>query len=305
MGHVRAEWHQLPLPLRADLERYFGSRVVSAENQEGGFSPGLAARVRCADGTRAFVKAVGSALNPDTPRMFRAERRVASALPESVPAAPLRYAYDDGDWVALVFDEIDGATPPVPWRERDLARALAALRTLGGTATPSPVPGLPRIADTLAQDMAAYGRIATDPPADLHPWEATHLEDLLELTLTAPAALDGASLVHMDVRADNMLLTPDGRVVLVDWGWAGAGPPWFDTLTLLLNTAVDGLDPAAQDSPVLAAADPAHVDAVLAGLAGMWSESCRKPPPPGLPTVRAFQRRYYEASLAWLRRRTG
>ena len=36
-------------------------------------SPGCATRLVCADGTRAFVKAVGAELNPNTPELFRRE----------------------------------------------------------------------------------------------------------------------------------------------------------------------------------------------------------------------------------------
>ncbi|MFT4081246.1 MAG: hypothetical protein QM638_01545 [Nocardioides sp.] len=47
--------------------------MAEAVGQIGGMSPGCAARVRGADGTRAFVKAVGADLNPDTPTLFRRE----------------------------------------------------------------------------------------------------------------------------------------------------------------------------------------------------------------------------------------
>jgi hypothetical protein len=55
--------------------------VLSAVTRSGGFSPGTAAVVTCADGSRAFVKAVGTPLNPDTHRMHRQEAVVAAALP--------------------------------------------------------------------------------------------------------------------------------------------------------------------------------------------------------------------------------
>ena len=45
------------------------------------------------------------------------------------------------------------------------------------------------------------------------------------------------------------------------------------------------------------------VGAVLAGLAGYFCDVQRRPDPPGLPTVRAFQRAQGEVVLRWLRRR--
>lgn len=45
--------------------------------------------------------------------------------------------------------------------------------------------------------------------------------------------------------------------------------------------------------------------AVLAGFAGFFGAFGRRPPPPGLPTVRAFQLAQHATTLAWVRRRTG
>ena len=43
---VRAEWSGLPAGVRQDIEQLLGADVVEAESQQGGFSPGVAARVR-------------------------------------------------------------------------------------------------------------------------------------------------------------------------------------------------------------------------------------------------------------------
>jgi hypothetical protein len=47
-----------------------------------------------------------------------------------------------------------------------------------------------------------------------------------------------------------------------------------------------------------------HVTGLLAGIAGMWAEKIRQPAPPGIPTLRAFQRAQLDATLPWIRRRT-
>ena len=70
---VRAAYAAVPPPVRAWVDSTLGSPVVEAREQVGGMSPGCATRLTCADGTRAFVKAVGAELNPDTPGLFRRE----------------------------------------------------------------------------------------------------------------------------------------------------------------------------------------------------------------------------------------
>jgi Phosphotransferase enzyme family len=122
-----------------------------------------------------------------------------------------------------------------------------------------------------------------------------------------PAGAAGGTLLHADLRADNLLLTP-ARVMVVDWPWASVGAAWFDLLGMLPSVAMQGgLDPEAVFAahPVAAGADPDAVTATLAALAGFFVVRGGEPPPPGLPTVRSFQLAQGRAALAWLRRRLG
>jgi hypothetical protein len=68
---VRKRYAEVPAPVRAWVEEVLGSPVVEVDEQVGGMSPGCATRVRTADGSRAFVKAVGPELNAMTPGLFR------------------------------------------------------------------------------------------------------------------------------------------------------------------------------------------------------------------------------------------
>jgi hypothetical protein len=49
--------------------------------------------------------------------------------------------------------------------------------------------------------------------------------------------------------------------------------------------------------------DESAIDAVVASLTGFFLGHSRRPPPPGIPTVRAFQAAQGEIALAWLRDR--
>ena len=72
----RVDWAEVPAQVRAKIGRACGAPVVEAATAPGGFSPGLAASVLCADGQRWFVKAASGEVNPDTPRLHRQEARV-------------------------------------------------------------------------------------------------------------------------------------------------------------------------------------------------------------------------------------
>jgi len=221
-GSPRLRYDQLPAGLRTAVDAALGSPVVTASPRTGGFSPGPAAVLTCADGSRAFVKAVGTPLNPDTPDLLRSEARIAAALPAGLPVPRLRAHLEvtDGaeEWVALLFEVVDGANPPLLWTAGTATRVLAALSAFTAATTPCPVPGLPPLAERLTRELTAWPLLRDAPPADLDRWEADRLDELagLPARLAARAALAGDALVHLDLRADNLLLTPSGEVVLLD-----------------------------------------------------------------------------------------
>ncbi len=148
--------------MRAGVGDVLGAPVVRADSQAGGFSPGSADRVVTATGRRAFVKAVGPEPNAHSPQLHRREGRISAALPPSLPVPRLLGTVDDGGWVALVLEEVDGHQPALPWRPADVAAVLDALAALAAGATPCPVPDLPAAADALREDFAGFERLAAD-----------------------------------------------------------------------------------------------------------------------------------------------
>lgn len=303
-GGNRVAWADVPAHVRTGVEGLLGSVVVEARSQPGGFSPGSADRVLLADGRRAFVKAVGAALNPDSPDLHRREASVAARLPRSRVVPRLLTAYDDGDWVALVLEDVEGRPPRRPWTEEDVLACLAALETLAGLSAPEDPP-LPSLTRALVEQFAGWRRWKeADDRAGLDPWAAERLPELDGMAHLGLQVAAGDALVHNDVRADNLLLRPDGSAVVVDWPHANQGAAWFDTLCLLHNVELVGgadVDSLAGRS-LLAEVSTEHVAAMLAGHAAYFSWHGCQPPVPGLPRVREFQRAQGDAALRWLRR---
>lgn len=114
--------------------------------------------------------------------------------------------------------------------------------------------------------------------------------------------------MNFDVRRDNLIVGPGGEVSVVDWPWACRGAAWIDALLFLPSLAMQG-GPAPEEalarSATLGAADAYAVDAVLAAVAGYFTHHAMQPPPPALPTLRAFQAAQGEAARTWLGRRRG
>src|SRR5262249_50391011 len=114
---------------------------------------------------------------------------------------------------------------------------------------------------------------------------------LAELEARAPDAVAGDTLLHFDLRADNILLGAD-YVWFVDWPHACVGAAWLDMVTFAPSIRMQGGPPpedVIERHPAYRAADPAYVTAAIAAVAGFFIRGSLQPPPPGLPTLRAFQ----------------
>jgi hypothetical protein len=304
---VRLRWGELPPVVRARIETIIGGgSVVSAVSQPGGFSPGTADRLVTAGGRRAFVKAASPAENVRTPDMHRREAGVVAALPTSPHLPELLGTYDDGEWFAAIYEDIEGRLPNTPWQPAEIEAAAAALTAVARLGTPNPVPGVESLSVSFAPEYGGWSRVRADPPPDLDPWALDRLDELCDYAELGLAALAGDSLAHCDTRADNLIVRPDGRIVVIDWPWASVGAAWFDLLCLAINVDfVGGADPESLVDRWLGEVDPDRMSGALAGLCGYFIDAARQPPQVGLPTLRAFQAAQGVSTLRWLRRRLG
>ncbi len=302
----RLRWENLPERVRAAAESALGASVVYDAPQAGGFSPGLASRLVLQDGRRVFAKAISAGRDPRSPGLYRREIDVMAALPATVPVPRLRWSYDDGDWVMLVLDDVDGRMPMQPWDHRELSRVLAALEELSDTLTPAPISAT-SIVDDLADNLRSWQVIAEDPVliGRLDSWTQQNLPELVALEAGWAEAARGETLCHADLRSDNLLLTED-RVMVVDWPYAVTGARWVDALLFLPSVAAtSSIDPQQvwKEFRPARAADPDAVNAVLAAVAGDFRYQSLLPDPANLPTLRAHQRDKAAAAASWLRSR--
>lgn len=303
----RVEWGSLPASVTARIAQVIGSPVVEARTQRGGFSPGVAARLRCADGTRWFVKAVSAEANPDSPAIHRREAEILRGLDPLVaagnlPVARLRGVVEQDPWIALILDDVDGRNPGTPWVDGELTRVLAVVDALADALTPAPI-AAPGIEELLGEEFMGWRKLAQAPDDDrLDRWSRDHLDELAELEATWTAAAAGDTLVHADLRADNVLLTRD-RVVVVDWPHACLGAAFVDVVFLAPSVAMQG-GPQPGDLVAMTRVgrrvDREAVTATVCALAGYFTQRSLAPAPAGIPTVRAFQAAQGQIARHWL-----
>ncbi|MGW6740412.1 phosphotransferase family protein [Streptomyces sp. NPDC055025] len=301
-GSGRIPWSGLPRSVSAGIEDVLQGRVTAAHSQQGGFSDGLAVRLELSDGRRAFAKAVDAVAAPGVGAFHRREIGVAGGLPSGVPASRLLGSFDDGEWVALVFEDIDGALPAQPWRETELERVLDALTGLAERLTPAPSlePAL------AAPRLGGWARLADDPRAlarlpVVAPGAAEELDLHLSLETRLAEATAGETLTHGDLYPFNVLLTAD-RVVVVDWPHAWIGPAYADLVMLLSSVALSGIDPEpfAVRHPLLTGVEPEAVDVLISAQAGFLLSIACSVDSTADPRLVRMMTELGRASLRWL-----
>lgn len=312
---LRQEWTDIPQSIRDRIEGQLGAKVFNTETQSGGFSPGVAVRLYTEDNQCVFLKAIGTELNPSSVNFHRREIKINAQLPENSFAPRLLWSHDDADdtgWVVLLFENIDGSNPQTPWQESELERVMQAMSELSEVLTPSPIPAdsISMAGDYFAKRIYGWQKIQAGDPKyfeQLDDWSKRHFDKLCELEKKAPEAVEGNTLVHFDVRADNIVMNNDA-VWFVDFPHACVGSKWLDVILFAPSVAMQGgllPEDLMRLHPPCQQADPDAITAAVVSMAGMLTFNGLLPPPPGLPTLREFQAAQGKVACEWIAQRTG
>ena len=237
---------------------------------------------------------------------YREEARKLQSLPAAAPAPRLEWIHDDADWVVLGIEHVAARAPRRPWRTADLDRCLVMAEEMARTLTPAP-DGLE--VEDIGTELATWPAYWEQVPA-AHPdvpGLRQHAAEAAALARGFAEVSGGTTLIHTDIRDDNLLLAADGRTLLCDWNWPVRGAVWLDTLFLLIGPRGDGLDVDAvlAESPLLRGVEPEAVDAVLALVTGYFLVSAGQPVPPTSPHIRDAQRWQGLVCWHWLAERRG
>jgi hypothetical protein len=203
----------------------------------------------------------------------------------------------------LIFDDVSGRPPSRPWRADEAGRVLATVRELSVALTPAP-PGRPWksfVADVFPDPPGLFDRVTA---RGLLPDITGQLR---ELGMSVVEGVRGDTLVHSDLRDDNVILTDSGEVWVCDWNWPTRGPIWVDTLTMAISMVGDGLDGdrILGESGLVARTDADLIDGVLALLLGYFLTAGSEAPPGASPFLRTHQTWYARVVEGWLRHRRG
>lgn len=305
--YTRPGWGGVPFVVQIVLEQRLGTQVANWTSQSGGYTATLASRLELTDGGRVFVK--GIPVGHPLERSYVAEAHNAAALPEHAPA-PLLLGTVDDEWFLLVFEDVEGREPDLRPESLDLPAVLATIAELHGMLTPSPLPGLPTAQRTLGRLLTGWAQLSKRPPYDLDPWVWHNLDKLVAMESAWLPWADGDTMLHTDLRPDNLIYRPsDGKVLVVDWAQATRGAAWLDLAGLVPHLVQAGHSPRdaerlALRGPVMSGVPAWAVTGFAVALAGYWSAASRLPEPIGALGLREFQATSATAALHWVAHRT-
>lgn len=315
----RPAWSALPSPVQDRISTALGAPVDRVEPAGGGFTNGFAAVVS-GGSQRLFIKAAPATDGPIFDAYVR-EAEVLATLPAGLPV-PLLYAADlimagECQWQLLCFEAVDGHMPGQPWTAADLGAVHQSLLTVqtGLQRLPPGLSGGSMVdeffgAGPLAGVLDCWGR-GGSLPSYLPPLTGKRVSELQALTLLGREALAGDSVLHNDLRADNIIIRDTGgrtdapAALFCDWNFLSTGPAWADWVALLVYPHHSGIDVAQwiTKSPLSADADPEHIDAWLAVLAALMVTSGSQPELTTSPLLRSHQRFTARILIQWISER--
>lgn len=300
----RPAWSELPAGVRDWIQDQVGAPVVAAVSECSGYTPGFAARLRLADGRRVFAKLAGWGrewLLESYAKEAAKRRRMPTGVPAPELITDARTMIDNLDWQLLIFTEIDGRPPRRPWTAGDVGIAVRAVEAAARALTPAPA-GYPW------QPLSAeLGGLSPDKELMITRRFGDHADEVRELVGGFADLCDGSTLVHADLRDDNVMIDAGDRGWIVDWTFPLLGRPWVDLVTLLISVRGDGLDADAilDASPLVGPEDKDGIDSLLADLALYYAIMSGGPEPDASPYLREHQRWSGIVVADWLAERRG
>jgi hypothetical protein len=307
-------WSAVPREIKDEVATVLGSPVSRAERVYGGYAPSATFRLKLANGKRAFFKASypkpkGSGAMWVVDREDQNYRRLGRLIRPWAPRFLGSFARDG--WHVVLLEDLGPTTMP-PWtagKTRRASRSYARFhrRTLG-----KPLPrwlsraGYREHAQfwhdlAKSRDIAGTASLAKRRADEAREWIDVALPVFFEQERRLLRAKPPFALLHFDTRSDNCRLQGD-LLRIFDWPFASAGPAEFDVVAFAQGVAAEGGPPPERVVGWYEEVLPLRaelIDASLAGLAGYFADRAWRPPIPGLPRLRPWQRAQLRTCLAW------
>lgn len=325
----KPDWNAVPPAARAALERKLGQKIVAAEIAWGGFSPGATFKIALADGSGRFVKSTNPQQTPAGNDMVLAEIECFERYPCIGSAGPAYLGHQEaGDWHWLILELIADATQPPPWTKAQLRNLFEALAAFYARARDAALPpdiadqGHAKLDELFPTDSGGWVEMQSDPgarrlfagafmdAAAAERWLDAVVPRMVPLQRARPVVGGPRSLIHLDLRSDNVLFRRDCGAVILDWSDVTWGPVAIDLLAFAPSCIGEGgaTGPELAEAFAAALGAPLRDDDIaigLAAIAGFFVGRVGRAPSPGLPRLPWVVRMQFWGAMRWAERAIG
>jgi hypothetical protein len=283
------------------IERATGKFIETIRPIQRGYTPAERLLLSFTDSSTAFAK-IGT--TPLTAGWLRQEKRIYEALQSSFMPKFLGWD-DDNEHPILLLEDLRHADWPPPWSEVQIQRVVDTLPRMWASRVGNSheldnhLHGLPRLAHRPGI-YDGWREVAIDPEPFLSLQLAT--EKWLEATLPVflnirgEEVVQGDSLLHLDIRSDNLCFVGE-RVVIIDWNLVCLGNPKVDFGFWLPSLEAEG-----GPLPETILPDAGEIAGLVSGF---FASRAGQPNIPDAPFVRHIQQVQLKAALPWAVRALG
>jgi hypothetical protein len=223
----RFGWNDLPDEIRTAVQDNIGP-VLSSSDVGAGQNNDLAIKLERAAQPAVFLKGVRGGGRRGT---FLENEINAGQLTAGIAPAVLCHA-EQANWQVVAFEFVAG-------RPVDLSPGSADLEHVGHT-----IDALGKVSPGETQPLRQrwtnpnhWRNVAGRAPDIACTWD---IDEMCRWSARAPELVDGDRLLHTDLHRDQILITDDARIFVIDWAFPAAGAAWVDAAYLSLRLTASG-----------------------------------------------------------------
>lgn len=322
---AKPNWSDVPLSLVTEIEIILKSKIIKSEIVWGGYSPSASFHVILENKEEYFIKGTHPGQTAHGAEMMRQEISAYNNIPylKGISSHYIDSVSLGGekDWLLGIWKFIEGAEKCRPWTKDKITKIIRTLANLHQNTEYKDIKEhVSKACETnhvsdFVLGTAGWRKFTSidkknnfcalfENPDQGYAW----LEEILPIFKNAldhlPNIKIKESLLHFDLRSDNILFDAKGDVRLLDWPDICWGPILFDLV---------GFFPSVQGESDLNCIDLMRIYqdisglsfdeedqfAVLASISGYFADNAYRNVPPALPRLRWIQKLQLDSCLDW------